>query len=82
MLFHFHLGFPGGFAGVDVFFTISGFLITSIVLSDLARDKFSMTNFWERRIRRLFPALVLLLVPIFIAGWHMLLGTSYNNMLR
>ena len=82
ILFHFQLGFPGGFAGVDVFFTISGFLITSIVLYELARDKFSMTNFWERRIRRLFPALVLLLVPMFVLGWHMLLGTNYTSMLQ
>lgn len=56
----FHGGFDlfsGGFVGVDIFFVISGFLITSIILNDLEKGQFSIQNFYERRIRRIFPAL-------------------------
>jgi peptidoglycan/LPS O-acetylase OafA/YrhL len=59
MLFHFEVpGVTGGFAGVDVFFVISGFLITSFIRSELAAGSFSLGGFYERRIRRLFPALL------------------------
>jgi peptidoglycan/LPS O-acetylase OafA/YrhL len=57
----FHLGLdwiPGGFAGVDVFFVISGYLITSIILKDFAAGTFSMKTFWLRRFRRIFPVLI------------------------
>ena len=50
-------GFSGGFVGVDVFFVISGFLITSIILKEIHTSKFSIARFYERRIRRIFPAL-------------------------
>jgi peptidoglycan/LPS O-acetylase OafA/YrhL len=50
-------GFPGGFVGVDVFFVISGYLITSIILKEYRQKRFSVINFYERRIRRIFPAL-------------------------
>ena len=50
-------GFTGGFVGVDVFFVISGFLITSIILKEINAGKFSVARFYERRIRRIFPAL-------------------------
>ena len=50
-------GFSGGFVGVDIFFVISGFLITSIILKELQDGKFSIARFYERRIRRIFPAL-------------------------
>ena len=82
VLFHFECGFQGGFAGVDVFFVISGFLISCIVLHELAKGKFSMKNFWFRRVRRLFPALVCLLVPLFIASWHLLIAKSFTNLQR
>lgn len=60
----FHLGvtaLPGGFVGVDVFFVLSGFLITSILATDLERGAFSLSAFYDRRIRRIVPALVLVL---------------------
>jgi peptidoglycan/LPS O-acetylase OafA/YrhL len=57
VLFHLGLGMTGGFVGVDVFFVISGFLITSIILKETHAGTFSMAGFWERRIRRIIPAL-------------------------
>ncbi len=60
---------PGGFIGVDVFFVISGYLITGILLRELAEAKFSIVKFYERRARRLFPALALVLVATMLAVW-------------
>lgn len=63
VLFHAGIfGFAGGFVGVDIFFVISGFLITSILLRELRAGTFSFMNFWERRIRRIFPALFVVLM--------------------
>ena len=72
----FHAGFEwfsGGFVGVDVFFVISGYLITTIIISEMAEGKFSIVNFYERRARRILPALVFvsiatLLISPFILG--------------
>src|ERR1700751_6478825 len=52
---------PGGFVGVDIFFVISGFLITGIVARELEADKFSLLTFYVRRVRRIFPALIVVL---------------------
>lgn len=68
----FHAGFDvlkGGFLGVDIFFVISGFLITSILLHELATQKFSIAKFYERRARRILPALFAVLIVTFIAGY-------------
>ncbi|MCY7294358.1 acyltransferase family protein [Alteromonas sp. a30] len=69
----FHAGFEfisGGFLGVDVFFVISGFLITSLILQELEEGRFSLFNFYERRVRRIAPALaVVLLVSVPFAWW-------------
>ncbi|NKN32749.1 acyltransferase family protein [Marichromatium bheemlicum] len=69
----FHAGFPGfsgGFVGVDVFFVISGYLITGIILNDLANERFSLARFYERRARRILPALfVVLTVTLAYAWW-------------
>lgn len=64
----FHAGFsflPGGFVGVDVFFVISGYLITSMIVKELDGGRFSFLNFYERRARRLLPPLI----PVFIVAW-------------
>ena len=62
-------GVPGGFVGVDVFFVISGYLITSIIAKDISSERFSFISFYERRVRRIFPALFFLLfVCTFIAA--------------
>ncbi|ONZ58405.1 acyltransferase family protein, partial [Burkholderia cenocepacia] len=59
---------PGGFVGVDVFFVISGYLITGILLADLGTDRFSFGRFYARRIRRIFPALVVVLLATYGMG--------------
>src|ERR1700759_1418014 len=71
MFFHARLGpFTGGFVGVDVFFVISGFLIASIIEHDLARAQFTFMGFYERRVRRIFPALFVLVALCFpLAAW-------------
>ena len=65
LFYHAHLGFPGGYVGVDVFFVISGFLITGLLLKAIGKGTFSYVDFWERRVRRLVPALAV--VTIFTA---------------
>lgn len=73
ILFHAGIpGFSGGFVGVDVFFVISGYLITSIILKDIQSGKFSVTGFYERRIRRIFPALFPVIFFAIILGAFLL----------
>ncbi len=67
------MGFAGGFIGVDIFFVISGFLITSIILRELKAGSFSLVRFWERRIRRIVPALTVVLVASCGAAYFLLL---------
>ena len=57
--------FTGGFLVVDIFFVISGFLITSIILKDISDGTFSLISFYERRIRRIFPALFFVLISTY-----------------
>src|SRR5436305_8096258 len=66
-----------GFVGVDLFFVISGYLITSIILRDINTQSFSFHAFYVRRIRRIFPALVVVLAATWIAGWVVLLPNDY-----
>lgn len=68
----FHLGFDwirGGYLGVDVFYVISGFLITSIVLHDLRSGRFTFRDFWARRARRILPPLVIMIGCTLLASW-------------
>ena len=65
--------FSGGFIGVDIFFVISGYLLSSIVISEVQADQFSFSRFYERRIRRIFPALFALLVFCVVFAWLFLL---------
>ncbi|MGA1080213.1 MAG: acyltransferase family protein [Steroidobacteraceae bacterium] len=68
VLYHGGLGpFPGGYVGVDVFLVISGYLITRIILSDLDAGHFTLMDFYERRVRRLVPALVVMLTTVTVA---------------
>jgi peptidoglycan/LPS O-acetylase OafA/YrhL len=66
--YHFGLGLPGGYGGVDIFFVISGFLIAGIIKSELERGTFSIANFYVRRIRRILPALTVCLIATSIAA--------------
>lgn len=69
VLFHANLGLPGGYVGVDVFFVISGFLITRIIFSDMVGGKFSYADFYERRLRRLLPAAFAVFAAVTVWAW-------------
>ncbi len=69
---------PGGFVGVDIFFVISGFLISTILLENLAQERFSFAEFYIRRIKRIFPALLLVLFSTLAFGWLVLLSDEYR----
>jgi peptidoglycan/LPS O-acetylase OafA/YrhL len=78
ILYHFKIpGFTGGFVGVDVFFVISGFLISSLILRELEEQQFSLLHFYERRVRRLVPALVVLLFAVGIVASFELFPAAY-----
>jgi len=72
--------FPGGFVGVDIFFVISGYLISNILLHDISRDQFSILKFYERRIRRIFPALFTVLLVATAAAFVILLPGALGEM--
>jgi len=81
VLFHaFPTYMPGGFAGVDVFFVISGFLISSIIFKGLANGSFSIRVFYERRVRRIFPSLLTVLLATLVLGWFVLAPDSYGRL--
>ena len=71
---------PGGFSGVDVFFVISGYLISGIIFKGLEQDSFSFAQFYAHRIRRIFPALILVLCACFAFGWFALLPIEYKQL--
>ena len=71
---------PGGFVGVDVFFVISGYLISSLIFADLRQGRFSFVDFYSRRIRRIFPALIAVLAACIGLGWFVLLPDEYAQL--
>jgi peptidoglycan/LPS O-acetylase OafA/YrhL len=71
---------PGGFIGVDIFFVISGYLITSIILIELSFKKFNFIDFYKRRIRRIFPALLIVLASCLLFGWFTLSAEEYRQL--
>lgn len=79
IIFHaFPMWLRGGFVGVDVFFVISGFLITGIILDRLNTNQFGFRAFYAARIRRIFPALLFILIASLVAGWCILLANEYQ----
>lgn len=73
ILFHTNLGIAtGGYVGVDVFFVISGYLISSIILREMDQKRFTFLGFYERRIRRIFPALFVVLLVTTVGAWFIL----------
>jgi peptidoglycan/LPS O-acetylase OafA/YrhL len=71
-------GIQAGFIGVDIFFVISGYLIASILFSDLLKNQLSIFDFYRRRIKRIFPALLTVLVFCFGLGWFTLLAEEFS----
>jgi len=71
---------PGGFIGVDIFFVISGFLITGIIVRELDQQGFSLIGFYNRRIRRIFPALIVVLCASLVLGWFWMLPAAYAQL--
>jgi peptidoglycan/LPS O-acetylase OafA/YrhL len=71
---------PGGFVGVDIFFVISGFLITGIILGQIEGGRFSALGFYARRIRRIFPALIVVLLATYLIGWFLLLPDGFADL--
>lgn len=83
VLFHFRVtGFSGGFVGVDVFFVISGYLMTRIILGPLAQDRFSVFGFYLARARRIFPALAALCALLLLYGWFTLSPMDYKQLAK
>ncbi|MDB9794537.1 acyltransferase [bacterium] len=78
----FHAGFEwfsGGFVGIDIFFVISGYLITTIIISEIADNNFSIVNFYERRVRRILPALFFVLLACLPFAWLWLPPTDLKD---
>ena len=83
ILFHSEINlFQGGFVGVDIFFVISGFLITKIIISEIFKKKFKLINFYKRRIKRLLPALLTIIVSSILIFWIIFLPTYYKDFLQ
>ena len=80
LFFHANLGFTGGYVGVDIFFVISGYLITGLILKDLNAGQFYIVKFWERRVRRILPALVVVVFSTLVAGWFLLLPQAFKEL--
>jgi peptidoglycan/LPS O-acetylase OafA/YrhL len=81
ILFHGFPGlFPGGFIGVDIFFVISGYLITRIIVTQVMSNQFSFSDFYSRRIRRIFPALILVFIVVYGLGWFVMLPGEFMQL--
>ncbi len=81
----FHAGFNvfrGGFVGVDVFFAISGFLITTIIVGEMEEGAFSFARFYERRARRILPALVVVMAACILLGWFWMLPSEFDKLAK
>lgn len=81
--YHFDIpGFSGGFVGVDIFFVISGFLMTGIVVRGLEKNKFQIFEFYMARARRILPALIVLCTALLLLGWWLLLPLDYMQLAK
>lgn len=78
LIFHFYPEtLPGGFVGVDIFFVISGFLITRLLIQNLNDNHFSLLEFYKRRVLRLFPALLVVMCAVLVVGWYALFQEEF-----
>lgn len=73
---------PGGFIGVDIFFVISGYLISTIITNDLIKGNFSFVSFYKRRIVRIFPALIIVLISSYLVGWFYLYPEEFKALAK
>ncbi|WP_434630315.1 acyltransferase family protein [Chromobacterium sp. CV08] len=81
VLFHAFPGrLPGGYAGVDIFFVISGFLISSIIFKGMVNQNFSIIDFYIHRVKRIFPALIVVLLTCYCAAWAVLLPDEFKQL--
>lgn len=80
LLFHFDLGVPGGFIGVDVFFVISGYLITEVIKNAISSGRFSFGDFYIRRLLRLHPALIATVAMTMLAGFLIMDPASFSSL--
>lgn len=80
ILFHAGLPISGGFVGVDVFFVISGYLITQIILRESSEQRFSLMNFWMRRIRRILPAAAVVTLTTIFVGYFIFDQSSFISL--
>lgn len=79
---HFRTHLSGGYVGVDVFFVISGYLISAAILKEMGNGTFSIVNFYERRIRRIFPALIVMLLGVCALSYRYLFPTELTDYAR
>ena len=83
VFYHYGLGgLTGGFVGVDVFFVISGYLITGILLADCSKGQFSIARFYERRARRILPALFCVILACLPFAWFSMLPDELARQVR
>ncbi len=81
VLYHLGVGLiPGGFVGVDIFFVISGFLITGIINTEISSNSFSLKNFYYRRIRRIFPALFVVCFVTILFAWQFYMPVEFKEL--
>lgn len=82
LFYHAGLGVSGGFIGVDIFFVISGYLISKMIIQGIQANTFSIVTFWEHRIRRLMPALFCVMIFTIVAGWFLFLPDGFMSLNR
>lgn len=81
VIYHaFPASLPGGFIGVDIFFVISGYLITSILKKEMQNGNYSIIEFYRRRIDRIYPALLVVMLSVFVFGWFTLFADEFMQM--
>lgn len=81
LIFHFNNALlPGGFSGVDVFFVISGYLMTKIILGKIENETFSLRGFYMARARRIIPSLAVTCMAVLVLGWFFVRPSEYEDL--
>ena len=83
VVFHFsNVALPGGFVGVDIFFAISGYLMTGIIFSQIQKQRFSLLSFYLARAKRIIPALSVMVLSVLVYGWFYLFDVEFIKLLK